>query len=92
MELLLFVAWMLGSLFVAVIGLVATERFSRFLLWGGVALVFSPPLALGDPGAARGRQRRRAVMAARWSERTNENKGSKPSTRQGTSTQGGSQP
>jgi ABC-type multidrug transport system permease subunit len=46
MELLLFVAWMLGSLFVAVIGLVATERFSRFLLWGGVALVFSPPLAL----------------------------------------------
>jgi ABC-type multidrug transport system permease subunit len=46
MELLLFVAWMLGSLFVAVICLVATERFSRFLLWGGVALVFSPPLAL----------------------------------------------
>jgi ABC-type multidrug transport system permease subunit len=46
MELLLFVAWMLGSLFVAVIGLVTTERFSRFLLWGGVALVFSPPLAL----------------------------------------------
>ena len=46
MELLLFVTWMLGSLFVAVIGLVATERFSRFLLWGGVALVFSPPLAL----------------------------------------------
>ena len=37
---------MLGSFFVAVIGLVATERFSRFLLWGGVALVFSPPLAL----------------------------------------------
>jgi hypothetical protein len=46
MELLLFAAWMLGSFFVAVIGLVATERFSRFLLWGGVALVFSPPLAL----------------------------------------------
>jgi hypothetical protein len=46
MELLLFVAWMLGSLFVAVIGLVATERFSRFLLWGGVALVFSPPLVV----------------------------------------------
>jgi hypothetical protein len=41
MELLLFVAWMLGSLFEGVIGLVATERFSRFLLWGGVALGFS---------------------------------------------------